>query len=790
MCAAPCALIGSAHRYRIDWTAASVVFSIDGMVVTTRAVAIGASMRLVASEYNVGGPVVSVDWMRMTPYASSGTFLSRIFDAGASAGWLDLSWTADLPAGTSVQMSVRTGDTPSPDGTWSDFTAIPASGGAIGATSQYLQYQAALSTTDDGQTPSLQDVTIDYSPGLDQTPPTVQSVAPADGATDVAVSTDVTAAFSEAMDAATIDGATFALTPDGGTPVDATVSYDPGTKTATLHPTADLAAGAGYTASVTTGVADPAGNHLEAAHTWAFTTGLASLSDTTVADFSAGDPGPGTSVGNAAGGEVLLAPAVGAEFSGTTLPAGWDSSQWTPPNGTTTVAGGNLTVDGTQAGTTATYGPGHSLEFVGTFAATHFQHIGLADPLFDSAFAMFSTNGTSDSLQARTSPGSNVTVCAAPCAMLGAPHRYRIDWTASQVVFSIDGSVVSTQNTSIAASMRPVASDFDNGGPVASVAWMHVTPYATSGTFLSRTFDAGARAGWRDLSWTADLPAGTSVAMSVRAGDTSSPDGTWSAFQPVASPGDPIGANSRYLQYRAVLSTTDVDQTPSLQDVTLRFGQVTHNAPVVDSVVIDQASPKTGDTLSVTVAAHDPDGDALTYAYQWFKGADPINGATDPTLDLSVVGNGDKGDSIGVRITASDGDLSSAPVSSEQVTVANTPPEATVTLAPQAPKTAQILTATAVGSDPDGDEVTFTYQWSVNSLVRPPGPRRRPPTPWTCPSRATGTRDTPSPWCSPPTTGPPTGWERPTRPLVANSAPVLTGPGDQSSAEGDASTSR
>ena len=39
--------------------------------------------------------------------------------------------------------------------------------------------------------------------------------------------------------------------------------------------------------------------------------------------------------------------------------------------------------------------------------------------------------------------------------------------------------------------------------------------------------------------------------------------------------------------------------------------------PVVDSVVIDQSSPRTNATLSATVAAHDADGDPLTLGYQW-----------------------------------------------------------------------------------------------------------------------------------------------------------------------------
>ena len=44
-----------------------------------------------------------------------------------------------------------------------------------------------------------------------------------------------------------------------------------------------------------------------------------------------------------------------------------------------------------------------------------------------------------------------------------------------------------------------------------------------------------------------------------------------------------------------------------------------NQAPVVDSVVIDQASPKTNDTLSATVQAHDPDGPAPASTYRWLE---------------------------------------------------------------------------------------------------------------------------------------------------------------------------
>src|SRR5262249_2817404 len=71
--------------------------------------------------------------------------------------------------------------------------------------------------------------------------------------------------------------------------------------------------------------------------------------------------------------------------------------------------------------------------------------------------------------------------------------------------------------------------------------------------------------------------------------------------------------------------------------------------PVVDSVIINQTSPFTNDTLTATVAAHDPEGSPLTYSYQWVKNGLDIPGATGPTLDLSLPGNGNKGDGIQVR---------------------------------------------------------------------------------------------------------------------------------------------
>ena len=96
--------------------------------------------------------------------------------------------------------------------------------------------------------------------------------------------------------------------------------------------------------------------------------------------------------------------------------------------------------------------------------------------------------------------------------------------------------------------------------------------------------------------------------------------------------------------------------------------------PVVTSVSIDQAGPRTNVTLTTTVVTSDPEGADLTYAYQWSRNGTDITNATGPSLALSVAGNGDKGDTIGVRVTVSDGSNNTGPVNAAPVTVVNTPP--------------------------------------------------------------------------------------------------------------------
>lgn len=97
--------------------------------------------------------------------------------------------------------------------------------------------------------------------------PTVTSSDPAPGLVAVAPSATVAATFSEAMAGASIQ---IEVTAEGaGAALSGTVAYDNATRTATFTPSAPLAAGKTYTATIS-GAQDAAGNAMSAPHAWTF----------------------------------------------------------------------------------------------------------------------------------------------------------------------------------------------------------------------------------------------------------------------------------------------------------------------------------------------------------------------------------------------------------------------------------------------------------------------------------------------------------------------------------------
>ena len=103
----------------------------------------------------------------------------------------------------------------------------------------------------------------------DTTAPTVTLTDPLNGAIDVALSKSVKATFSKAMDPLTITTTTFTLK-QGTTSVPGAVTYVG--LVATFTPLSALTLNTTYTATITTGVKDIAGNALVSNQVWSFST--------------------------------------------------------------------------------------------------------------------------------------------------------------------------------------------------------------------------------------------------------------------------------------------------------------------------------------------------------------------------------------------------------------------------------------------------------------------------------------------------------------------------------------
>ena len=99
--------------------------------------------------------------------------------------------------------------------------------------------------------------------------PTVSSTDPINMSTGISLNKTITANFSMIMDPLTINGTTFTLK-QGTTTITGAVSYS-GT-TATFNPTSDLLEGTLYTATISTGAKNVAGNALANDFVWSFTT--------------------------------------------------------------------------------------------------------------------------------------------------------------------------------------------------------------------------------------------------------------------------------------------------------------------------------------------------------------------------------------------------------------------------------------------------------------------------------------------------------------------------------------
>jgi len=297
-----------------------------------------------------------------------------------------------------------------------------------------------------------------FRTGTAATAPAVVSTNPVNGATGVPTNQTVAATFSEAMNPATISGTTFTLTAPGGVVVPGTVVYAVSGSAAIFTPTTALTASTLFTATITTGAQDLAGNSLASNFVWTFTTG--SAPDNTNPTVTSTVPANGA-IG------VPINQAVSATFSKGMNPLTISAATFTLTGPGTTAVTGLVTYSG--VGNTATFTPAANLLPSTLYTATITTGAkGLAGNALASNFVWTFTTGTvlatTKPIVALTSPLNGATGVPINQAVSATFSKAMDPLTINTITFTLSGSggssvagTVSYDAVNFIATFTPIA---------------------------------------------------------------------------------------------------------------------------------------------------------------------------------------------------------------------------------------------------------------------------------------------------------------------------------------------
>lgn len=94
-----------------------------------------------------------------------GKYISRVFDCQSRVTWGSLRWTGSAPTGTAVSFETRSGDSDSPDDSWSTWESARAVNGnqqIVSPRARYIQYRISLQADKPGKTPVVQSITLPF----------------------------------------------------------------------------------------------------------------------------------------------------------------------------------------------------------------------------------------------------------------------------------------------------------------------------------------------------------------------------------------------------------------------------------------------------------------------------------------------------------------------------------------------------------------------------------------------------------------------------------------------------
>jgi Domain of unknown function (DUF4082)/Bacterial Ig-like domain/Purple acid Phosphatase, N-terminal domain len=94
---------------------------------------------------------------------AAGAFRSRVLDSWLQTVWDRATWEATVPAGASITVRVRAGNSETPDATWSDWVGLDTPGARVDLTSRFIQYEVELRSGTSVVAPALHAMSITHS---------------------------------------------------------------------------------------------------------------------------------------------------------------------------------------------------------------------------------------------------------------------------------------------------------------------------------------------------------------------------------------------------------------------------------------------------------------------------------------------------------------------------------------------------------------------------------------------------------------------------------------------------
>ncbi|TPW18416.1 MAG: cell surface protein, partial [Halothiobacillaceae bacterium] len=124
------------------------------------------------------------------------------------------------------------------------------------------------------------------------------------------------------------------------------------------------------------------------------------------------------------------------------------------------------------------------------------------------------------------------------------------------------------------------------------------TTYQSSGAFTSRVWNTGIHAGYNTFDYSGTTTANATLTLEFRAGDTATPDGSWSAWQtrPVNGDISTLLTNQQYFQYRATFSSSATTETPSINEITVNIKKY----PFASNLALENNAISLGISLNLT----------------------------------------------------------------------------------------------------------------------------------------------------------------------------------------------